>query len=101
MSFCFANLNEPVRKAYPKQALRMLRNRYWADTLEGHLLKNKYPVVFSNHVDPFAGSNLAYSLPLIKAMVKMSRLKAMVKISLFKAIVDISVPKAIVKISVI
>ena len=69
--FCFSNLNEPDRKAYPRQALRMIRNRYWADTLEGHLLKNKYPVVFSNHVDPFAGSNLAYSLPLIKAMVKM------------------------------
>ncbi len=55
---CFAVLQEPNKKANFKQIQSAIARSYQSDTLEGYLLRNQYPVVFSNHTDPFAKSNL-------------------------------------------
>lgn len=54
---CFAVLQEPNKKANFRQLQSSLLRSYESETLEGYLLRNKYPVVFSNHTDPFAKSN--------------------------------------------
>lgn len=54
---CFAVLQEPNKKANFRQLQSSLLRSYESQALEGHLLRNKYPVVFSNHTDPFAKSN--------------------------------------------
>lgn len=65
---CFANLNQPERKADISAIMRFLSTYRERETLEAILLQQGYPVLFSNKVDPFAASNYRQSLPLIEMM---------------------------------
>jgi DNA repair photolyase len=79
---CFSNLNEPDRRGNPQQVLGTLAKARTNSTLEGHLIRNRYPVAFSNHVDPFATANTNvkndsdgmgsnWTMPILEAMVDM------------------------------
>lgn len=54
---CFANLNQPGRKLDFNDFVSALKSSAKEKTLRGYLLNNKYPVLLSNRVDPFALSN--------------------------------------------
>lgn len=67
--FCFANLNNPERQAYPQQIFSLLANAFKRDedlTLAQHLIRMGYPIQFSNHVDPFAGNNYELTLRILE-----------------------------------
>lgn len=67
-SYCFANLNEPGRKADIQAIMRFLGDYMNRDTLEATLLKEGYPVVISNRSDPFAGANYRQAIPLLDTL---------------------------------
>ena len=69
--YCFANLNKPDRKANIKGTLNMLSEMHKRQTLEAYLLREKYPVLISNRVDPFAVSNYRQSLPIIELLTQL------------------------------
>lgn len=61
---CFSNLNKPDRRANVTQIFNLIdrsMNRK-PKTLAQYLLHNRYPIQFSNHVDPFAGVKAKHSL---------------------------------------
>jgi DNA repair photolyase len=66
--YCFANLNKPDRKAGIKRTLNLLQYRYQRDTLEAFFLREQYPVLISNRVDPFAVSNYRQALPIMELL---------------------------------
>lgn len=74
--YCFANLNKPDRKANVKQAFNLLselwqtndKEQWKRQTYTAHLLREGYPVVLSNHVDPLASSNAVQALPFVEAL---------------------------------
>jgi len=58
-AYCYANLNKPDRAANPTATLNVLKtaqDRQHKDLL-ARLIVEKYPVVMSNHIDPFSNSN--------------------------------------------
>lgn len=63
--YCFANLNSPDRQANMPELMRLLQDYPNRKTLTAQLLQLGYPVVFSNHVDPFSASNFRQALTLI------------------------------------
>lgn len=67
-SNCFANLNKPDRTADVKALQAQLRNFQDQENLTAHLLQQKYPVLISNRVDPFATSNYQLTLPTLEAL---------------------------------
>lgn len=67
-AYCFANLNDPDRASDVQSAIRSIKQRHERDTYEAFLLREGYPVVLSNKVDPFAVSNEDAALELIKVM---------------------------------
>jgi DNA repair photolyase len=70
-AYCFANLNKPDRKANINQIMRFLADFQDRQTLEAHLMREKYPVLISNRVDPFAASNYQLSLPIIETLTRL------------------------------
>lgn len=70
-AYCFANLNKPDRKADIGKIMRFLADFQNRETLEAHLMREKYPVLISNRVDPFAASNYQLSLPIIQTLTAM------------------------------
>lgn len=70
-AYCFANLNKPDRKAGVQSTLNLLRNLDKRKSTEAYFLRNKYPVLISNRVDPFAVSNYRQSLPIIELLAQM------------------------------
>lgn len=62
---CFANLNNPNRTADVKQIWSSIANYRDRKTLVAHLMREKYPIVISNHIDPFAISNERITMPLL------------------------------------
>lgn len=66
--YCFANLNQPQRKANVQSTLNLLRDRYKRKSFEAFLLREQYPVLVSNRVDPFAVSNYRQVLPVLRLM---------------------------------
>lgn len=66
--YCFANLNSPKRKADVPKIMRMLSDLPNRKVLEAKLLREGYPTVFSNLVDPFATSNYRQSIPILEVM---------------------------------
>lgn len=69
--FCFADLNKPDRKANQKTLLRTFANYQQSGTYAAWLMRENYPIVFSNHIDPFSAGNLHQSIPLIEMMCKL------------------------------
>lgn len=78
-SYCFANLNNPNRefdvKGYQDQIKGLYnqddKERYTRNDLQSILLREKYPVLISNLVDPFATSNYQYSIPIMEQLTQM------------------------------
>ncbi len=67
-SYCFANLNQPNRKFDALKVMRFIAHYKERNTLAAHLLKQGYPVVVSNKVDPFASSNYLQSVPVLEVL---------------------------------
>jgi len=67
-AYCFANLNKPERTANLTGILNLLRDFPKRRTLEAQLLQHRYPILFSNKVDPFASSNHSQSLPILRLL---------------------------------
>jgi DNA repair photolyase len=65
-AYCFANLNKPTRKADLPAIVRQVERMHDHENLTARLLRENYPVVMSNKVDPFAASNYQLTLPLLK-----------------------------------
>jgi len=70
-AYCFANLNQPNRKANVKRILSLLQHYQTRKSVAAMLLQHGYPVVVSNRVDPFAASNYKLALPLLEAMTRL------------------------------
>lgn len=70
--YCFANLNKPNRRADIKATMNMLANYRQRTTLEAVLLKEGYPVLISNRVDPFANSNYLQTLPIFELLSELN-----------------------------
>jgi DNA repair photolyase len=66
--YCFANLNRRDRKINLTQITNLLNGFEERETLEAKLLKERYPVMISNHVDPFAASNYQQTIPLLELL---------------------------------
>src|SRR4051812_27633493 len=67
-SYCFANLNSPSRSFDLKEFQAQLKGIYSNSSLVSHLLRERYPVVISNLVDPFATSNYGVAIPIIEML---------------------------------
>lgn len=65
-AYCFANLNKPDRKAAPQSIVNLLAEMHHRDTLVARLLRDGYPVLMSNKVDPFAASNWKLTLQILE-----------------------------------
>jgi DNA repair photolyase len=67
-TFCFANLNKPYRFFDAAKTQRIIQRAFNSDdtSLTSYLLRNRYSVLISNHVDPFATSNYQQVLPIIE-----------------------------------
>lgn len=61
-SYCFANLNSPDRTFDPKSIINKIKNQHSSRSIESFLLRNKYPVLLSNKVDPFSTSNFRQTI---------------------------------------
>lgn len=70
-SYCFANLNSPDRKFDLKDFQQQIRGMYTTNSLQAVLMREKYPVLISNLVDPFATSNYNISVPVIEQLTAM------------------------------
>lgn len=78
-TYCFATLNEPNRKVYPEQVVNTFLNykkqdkdgKWQIKTLVGHLLREGYPILYSNLIDPFSVENVKTSYQIIPMMVDM------------------------------
>lgn len=70
-SYCFANLNAPNRTFDLKEFQTQLKGIHTNNSLPSLLLRNKYPVVLSNLVDPFATSNYGVAVPTIEMLTSM------------------------------
>ena len=67
-AYCFANLNKPDRKAAPQSIVNLLSEIHERETLEAVLLREGYPVMMSNKVDPFAQSNFRLTLQILELL---------------------------------
>lgn len=67
-AYCFANLNNPERKATPKAMVSLLSDFQNRNTLVAQLLKEKYPILLSNKTDPFASSNWRLTLQILELL---------------------------------
>ena len=67
-SYCFSNAANPQRQLDTKGVLALLRNSYERKGLDAILLTEKYPVVVSNHIDPFSKSNAKPMLEIMRLM---------------------------------
>jgi len=70
--YCFANLNKPNRRADIKATMNLLANYRQRSTLEAVLLREGYPVLISNRVDPFADSNYRQTLPIFELLSELN-----------------------------
>lgn len=55
--YCFSILNNPKRKADLKGIVSQLKNHNTRNDLVSYFLREKYPVLISNNVDPFSKNN--------------------------------------------
>ncbi|MDH1602347.1 hypothetical protein [Empedobacter sp. GD03739] len=63
--YCFSNINNPKRKLDVKGVLSQLKNFKKRDDLASFYMREKYPILFSNNIDPFSKSNQPYVNDLI------------------------------------
>lgn len=70
-AYCFANLNNPERTADVGAIARLIAEYPSRKSVSAMLLRDGYPVLISNRVDPFANSNYKQSLPIIRQLHEM------------------------------
>lgn len=70
-SYCFANLNQPKRRADYKAIMGLLSEFRTRTTSEAIYLQQGFPTLISNRVDPFAKSNARLALPIIETMAEL------------------------------
>jgi DNA repair photolyase len=70
--YCFANLNAPGRKYDERRTRNLLTNVATSQSLAGELLRQRYPVLMSNRVDPFATVNYRHTLTLLSELGRLS-----------------------------
>ncbi|MBX3253930.1 MAG: hypothetical protein KF862_07280 [Chitinophagaceae bacterium] len=63
---CFANLNQPGRTLDVKATINQIKNCNKGKGLTSYLLREKYPILLSNRVDPFAKTNYRQTLSFIE-----------------------------------
>lgn len=63
-TYCFANAFKPDRKADLTAIMGLLANFHTRSTREAKLLQEGVPMLVSNHVDPFAGTNAEQFEPI-------------------------------------
>jgi len=64
-TYCFANINNPKRKLDVKAVTSQLRNYKKRNDLPSYFLREKYPLIISNNIDPFSKSNQPFVNDLI------------------------------------
>jgi DNA repair photolyase len=64
-SYCFANINNPKRKLDIKVVLSQLKNYKKRNDLVSYYMREKYPILISNNIDPFSKSNQPFVNDLI------------------------------------
>lgn len=64
-TYCFANINNPKRKLDLKAVASQLRNFHKRDDLSSFFMREKYPLLISNNIDPFSKSNQPFVNELI------------------------------------
>jgi DNA repair photolyase len=67
-AYCFANLNQPNRAFDAKESINYIKNAHKSKSLRSYLLNNKYPILLSNRVGPFAASNWKQVLPMVQIL---------------------------------
>lgn len=68
-SYCYANARKPNRTADLSQIMGLLANFRSRETREARLLQMGYPMIASNHVDVFAGTNAEQFEPIWEVCV--------------------------------
>lgn len=70
-AYCFANLNNPSRTFNAKDTINAISKAHSSNTLVSTLLREKYPVLISNLVDPFAKSNYKATIAISEILTEM------------------------------
>lgn len=68
---CFSNLNSPSRRANVPSIMRLIADHQERQTPVAKLLQMRYPILFSNKVDPFALSNYQQSIPILETLTEL------------------------------
>lgn len=63
--YCFANINNPKRKLDVKAVLSQIKNYHKRNDLASYYMREKYPMLLSNNIDPFSKSNQPFVNELI------------------------------------
>jgi DNA repair photolyase len=69
--YCFANLQKPNRRADIRSIMGLLSDFPRRKSREAKLLQAKVPLLVSNHVDPFAGTNARQFEPIWEVCVEL------------------------------
>lgn len=70
-TYCFANLMKPGRRADARSVVGLLSEFRQRRSREARLLQAGVPMLVSNHVDPFAGTNAAQFEPIWELCVEL------------------------------
>lgn len=70
-SYCFANVNNPQRKADLKKILSQLKNFKNRNDLVSYYLREKYPVLISNNIDPFSKNNIHLTKQIVELLTSL------------------------------
>ena len=70
-TYCFANLFKPDRRADIRSVVGLLSEYHKRRSREARLLQAGVPMLVSNHVDPFAGTNAPQFEPLWELCVEL------------------------------
>jgi DNA repair photolyase len=64
-TYCFANINNPKRKTDIAKLNSLLKNYKNRSDLTSYFMREKYPIIISNNIDPFSASNQPFVNELI------------------------------------
>lgn len=70
-TYCFANLFKPDRRADIRGIVGLLAEHHKRRSREARLLQARVPMLVSNHVDPFAGTNAVQFEPIWEMCVEL------------------------------
>lgn len=70
-TYCFANLFKPGRRADIRGVVGLLAEHQQRRSREARLLQARVPMLVSNHVDPFAGTNAVQFEPIWELCVEL------------------------------